>query len=63
MKGSKLLMSMLVVVLLLSVSVTTARADTPLPESLNGEEPDRHMRLPQPAQILNANPRIPFQER
>ena len=40
MKGSKLLMSMLVVVLLLSVSITPARADTPLPQGLNGEEPD-----------------------
>ncbi len=40
MKGTKLLMSMLVVVLLLSVSVTPARADTPLPQGLNGEEPD-----------------------
>lgn len=39
MKG-KILSVMLVVVLLLSVSITPARADTPLPQGLNGEEPD-----------------------
>lgn len=40
MKGSKLWLTFFVVAMLVFVTFTPARADTPLPQGLNGEEPD-----------------------